>query len=340
MDGYMKKWALPFVVIITVSLFASAPVAADGPEQSDTCEEAPQLTEGVYTGQLTPEGYNLFRLDLDQGEYVTLTVEFDETDLDHIEMPTGPGDAEDSDAYGDHSEGDYNSDYNPTEETYSGVYYGGFDDGGEVEIWAEEPPICLQLESENGNGGSYTISVSAVNENEPPEIVSSEEAEELETEIDDLETENEDLEAEIDELETELENAEPTINVSVEPADQANFQVGGEMAVSVSSDNVSPSEVSIGFNDEEYVPTGGEAIIPIASAGLQTLSFEYGDTTETVSIDVADAETGDSSSSDNQDTAGDSDGEVSGGSGPGFGILGGLIAVLSLGLTALRQRKQ
>jgi len=328
----MRTLALGITALIVLSLVAMGSVAASGPEQVDRCDDAPVLSEGTHTGALTPEGHNLFRLDLSQGEYATVGVEFDERDLNRISTVRSLWDAEDSDAYGTWSEGDHNSEYQPEESSARGTTWGWFENGGEVEIWAEEPPVCVEIRTRDDNGGTYTMSI-AEGDNSLPEIVTTDEAEDLHDQIDSLESQNADLEDEIDALETELENAEVDINVMVEPAEQASFQVGTEMRVNIDAEGTSPSDVLVDFGGEQYTPTDGTAAIPLESVGTHEMTVEYGDKTETLTLDVDDEGTDDGSTAD-QDPGTDDDI-------PGFGIMVGLKALLAVtGLAVYQRTKQ
>ena len=128
--------------------------------------------------------------------------------------------------------------------------------------------------------------------------------------IESLEDEVDQLEDEIDQLEAELTDADVSIDVTVEPADAATFQVGGDALVSVESDDVEPSEVTVEVDGEAHTPNDGEATIPLTEPGEIDLAISYGDVTETVSLDVAQADTD------------DDDGL------PGFGPIAGVIALL------------
>lgn len=149
--------------------------------------------------------------------------------------------------------------------------------------------------------------------------------ESYEDEIADLEAELDAKEDEIADLEAELADADVSIDVSVEPEDAATFQVGGAALVSIESDDVEPSAVTIEADGEEYAADGGETSVPLTDAGELDLSVNYGDATESVSIAVQEADTDD-------DTADDDDDGM-----PGFGPIAALIAILgSLGF--LRHR--
>ncbi|WP_425548289.1 hypothetical protein, partial [Actinoplanes cyaneus] len=147
--------------------------------------------------------------------------------------------------------------------------------------------------------------------------------------IEELEAELEEREQEIAELEAELEDADVTIDVSVEPADQATFQVGGEMRVEVDAEGTASSDVTLDFAGQQYTPSDGEAVIPLESAGTQDLSIEYEGMTEVVTLDVA-TDDGTQPDTDEED-------QVAADDIPGFGFITALIALAGLLLLSRRQ---
>jgi len=118
------------------------------------------------------------------------------------------------------------------------------------------------------------------------------------------------------------------INVTVAPADGAAFVAGSEAEVTVQSSRVDPTAVSLQYQGESYAPgEDGRASIPLESSGTHDLVVEYRGVSETMSIQV--------------DGASEKGGtEKTTASGPGFGVVVAVLAVLSVGLLArVRQRQ-
>lgn len=133
--------------------------------------------------------------------------------------------------------------------------------------------------------------------------------------------------------------------MSVEPENQATYRVGGDMAVDVDAQGAPASDMALRFGGQEYaVDSDGHATIPLDSPGTQQLAVEYEDTSETVSIAVAEREeatTADGESSTDGETgdgeASDGDDGTVGGDGPGFGVGATLAALSGVGFLVHRR---
>lgn len=73
----IRKLALLLVVVLCSSLVTAPVHAAD--DYPENCEEAPVLTEGTYTGSLSPADEDAMIFDLDDGESVTVSLTWEET---------------------------------------------------------------------------------------------------------------------------------------------------------------------------------------------------------------------------------------------------------------------
>jgi len=177
------------------------------------------------------------------------------------------------------------------------------------------------------------------------------ELEDTEDQTSDLESELEDAEDRIATLEGELEDADVSIDVAVEPADAAEFRVGGEAIVDVGTADADPDDVVVEFADERHAVTDGEATLPLTEAGPQELTIQYEDGQESLVLDVADVdeESGDDSETDADDSETDDDGSETDAddpptdgadedSIPGFGLVGGLLAALVGAMLLARRR--
>lgn len=354
---------LAFVLTVTmvlslVAMSGTATAAQDAMSETttvaqdewpDNCDEAPIIDSGQYSGVIdTPNDEDYFRLRMDKGEYYGVNM------IVPIE--------EDKFRWDDHWSGSdpvSYSDLSNIELLFGtpGLPLGNIQPEIEtsMKVFAEEDGVhCFSVYERGDADVPYEWQMNLEkNDPEPAgfEITElQEENEELESEISELESQLEEKNERISELESQLENSDVTIDVSVEPEDQATLEVGGEMSVSVAADGASPSDVTLRFGGETYTPSGGGATIPLESAGAQELSIEYEDTTETVTLDVAQDDSSsddgtdagdtttddDASTSSDQDTS-DTDDGSSDGSGPGFGVGIALVAVVSLGV--LFQRK-
>ena len=315
-------------------------------------------TTGEYSGTLiSPGDVDSFEIQVEQGDYISVRA-------------VATSEAEDPVVRKTHTwittreEEGLSSMHEASVDTHRATLFPG--EEGTWEIWPEEDDtLCIAVFDRGGGDVPYEWKINLEENNPEPatfettelenevsqledELVDKEnQIDDLESELVDKENEIEALEEKIADLEAELEDADVTIDVSVEPADQATFQVGGEMRVEVDAEGTASSDVALDFAGQQYTPSDGEAIIPLESAGTQDLSIEYEGMTEVVTLDVAtdddtqpdtDEETvGDDTPPDTDEEAiGDED-QVATDDIPGFGFITALIALAGLLLLSRRQ---
>lgn len=380
----MKRTILISVIVLFVSATAVAPVVqpASAAEWEDECVNAKTVSDGVLEGRLSPSDTDAFLLDMDEGDYKEMRFEWNADRVDQVFFL-----AEDSYSYFSLAGLPANDAHDTAIGQNYDDYYVESVNGGDVsefELYAEEDEgtVCVQLRHRDDSATEWTLEIgdtqssTAVSKEHLQDLESTVESQEetiaelegtvtsqeeriteLESTVESREETVADLESQvsekddrIDELETQLENADVSIDVTVESQEAESFRVGGELSTSVEVDGGSPSDVSIGFDNEQYTPTDGTVDIPLESAGTHELSVTYGDATETVSLDVADADTGTDdagadggdSSTTEQATDGSTNGEGSAsddGTGTGFGTLVALVGLLSVSLLSLRRHR-
>lgn len=352
------------IVMIPLAGLSGTAVAAED-EWPGECDDAPILDSGTYTGSIdSPDDDDYFVLDMDKGEYYAMHVLVPD-EQDEFELSGYP--------FGRYSNAadDYNvpAIRNESDVEASGEELTNFRGGttARAEFWANEDGLfCFDVDDTGEGEIPYEWQISL--ERNDPEPASfevtdlQEENDELRSQVDALEENVSELESEVEakneriaELESRLEDANTTIEVTVAPEERASFEVGGEMRVTVDAEGASSSDVSLGFDGEEYTPSDGEAAIPLSSAGAQELSVNYEDETESVAIDVTadettdeaesgeDASDGDGSAangeseSDGESTSGD---DASGVGTPGFGIPSGLAGLVGAGYLLRRRRSE
>lgn len=326
-------------------------------------DEGPIVSSGEQSGTIqSPGDQDNFRVQLDHGEYLSIRASADDS-IDISMFPNSDNTVQEiSDVSvrggspGDLRTVHFNADLN-TEGTW--------------ELWAEDDIIaCISIEASDNEPDVPFEWILAIERNDPdpPEFspaddslldeIAELEAENtnlesdianlesdiasLEAEIGDLEAKNAELEAEIDDLEAELEATEDgdvIIDISVEPADAAEFIAGGEAIIDVDIAEASPEDVEIEFAGNQYITDGGQATVPLDSAGTHEMSFSYEDVEKTVLLDIANDDTDDDSDDtaspdhDAADTTPTDDDEF----GSGFGLAVGLIALLGMALLLGRQ---
>ncbi|AZH26014.1 hypothetical protein [Haloplanus aerogenes] len=139
---------------------------------------------------------------------------------------------------------------------------------------------------------------------------------ELESEVEELKDQTEELEAQ---LESAQESQEVSLEITVRPGEgQNNFVAGGVALVEVEAGSASLSQLQIEYRSGTYeVDQDGQIRIPLADTGQHEMKFVYGDTTESVTLNVQ-----------------HQDGQTNqtGGSAPGFGFGIAIATILCLGL--------
>lgn len=286
-------------ILILLSTIGVGPVSAGSPEQVDQCSVAPELEPGSHSSVMTPDGTDVFTIDtqLEPGDYIEFDFEFDESEFNEENILRMAGAIEEGDSLYGYSGVSYDDNYigddglSARGGAWSPIGAGGslfrfLDTDSTGELWAEESGSpCIMIFSRGNGAGEYSFSFD-VKKSGGEESEASTNIESLESEIESLESENTKLENRVKELEDELEDAEPEIDITVEPEGQARFKAGGQMAVTVESETIRPSDLSLQFNGEQYSLGGGEATIPLQSGGEQQLSVGYEGILETVTIDV------------------------------------------------------
>jgi hypothetical protein len=338
------------VVIATVGIVAQ-PVAADD-EWTGDCGEARTISPGAYSGTLSPNDQDSFAIDLPEGDYITIRLEWDTRNL------TGLSIIDDAFKYGgvEHEPEDEQESSSDMEGIYSeasfgpdgteGEWYSAGDAPAETTIYSEgEGPICVGLIATEG-AGDWRFSF-ARHDAEPPELVSQSElderSEQKDQRIAELESLLEQKNQTIARLENENDQTDENgpsgdtaiINVAVEPAgDRQNFISGGAAHVTANSENADWNEFSIEYKDGMYsVDEAGASVVPLTGTGEQQLTFHYQDTTETVNLDVQSQpdEQGDVSDQ-SDDTSDSNDAADVEGDGSGFGLPVTVLAILSVTL--------
>jgi PGF-CTERM protein len=362
----MRAVNISVAVLLVLSTVAVGTASAEPEWEPYDCDDAPTISPGTHSVSVGNDNGPVFTLDTSAGDRINFRVEeltgsvewarIGEIFKRNFDTDSWNEFPSQSDVLAGHASG---PDLNVDPGENAGESWGdtlNMPEGGSgaiVPTTNDDPCLVIWGWEETG-GVVFSFDI-----NDPaPDVLTASEAEEildenaelqnqidelesenaeLQNQIDELESENAELQNQINELETELENAEVSIEVSVEPEGQANFQVGGEMAVSISSDDVAASDITVRFGGEQYTPSGGEATIPLESTGTQQLNIEYQDMTETVTLDVADQDedtaTDDASTTDDNgstDESADDDGT-------GFGIVAALVALIGIGLLSHRQ---
>lgn len=244
---------------------------------------------------------------------------------------------------------------------------------GSGQLWLEADTLpCIAIWSEDTGAGAVTFSFD-VNSAEPPAIPDPDRVTELESKLQSrderidtlesrLENKNETIRQQgsrigaleerldarnetVDELRAELEATGSSeedggdsvnISVAVSPSDgQQNFVEGTTAQVEVRSTDVDPDEVSVEYGSATYdVDESGHVEVALAGAGTHEMGFVYGDSRETVSIEVQDSSDADALQS--RSARGDGDNSTTAVDGPGLGVLTGLAAVTLYSLVRRR----
>lgn len=378
-------WVIVGLTVIPI------PVTADD-AFSDTCVEAETISGGSYSDQLSPKDRDVFVLDLEKGDSVSINMSFEapsgdseftifglnkaavvraeETGDRRIELeehfePYGrtefvynhepdisyqgsflkdgsrarsihdirPETTGDNDGFVD--------DDNELVNHYSRFWHGPVGDT-EFQIFTEtDDPICIVLQTNSrSESGKWAFSM-AINDNAPPLIRGSGNADELRTEIERKNQRITELERQVENLQAQLESrqgdSDVTITVEVSPSGgQRSFVKGGTAIIDAQSELADLSQLEVQYRGNTYaVDSTGQAAIPLSATGEQELTFSYQGVSESVMLDVIPADEADSTGVSGS-TPGE-DGDII--PVPGFGVPIAIAAFLAFALLASRRRR-
>jgi PGF-CTERM protein len=362
----MRKLVLLVAVVVIVSVGAT-PVSAATQEDEwpEECDEAPIISDEEISGELsTSSDEDSFRVRFQEGQYLDISTDIpsDKSQNPVLSMFDNQGDGFTRVSFGDNLgiRGLQHGTTNDLEQ----ILLDGSKNSHSVELWAvtngfSENPLCITVREDDDEEWETPYSWELTIERSDPDVTLFEVRQledrivELQNRLDDagervsefeskLEEKNErinNLQSRVEELESQSSggsaNGDVTITVTVDPAnEQENFVEGGQAIVQADSESADVSDIQVEYGDGTYeMDSSGEVLIPLAQTGTQEVSLVYGDTTEQVSIDVqesGDSQQGDyrpSDDSQQQSTGGDNG---SSGEGPGFGIVIGVIALVSV----------
>lgn len=311
-----RVW-LPVVLVCIAMVGAAAtpvPVAAQD-DWPDSCGTDVQMVEpGAYSGTLSPNDEDVIRIDLDEGDYISYTLEIDSPSSEQsFFVQANDGSLTESD--GTQLEADTGPD--PTVVTLQAGATGFNMQPGDVQHRAyskRNDGLCMRLGSLNDGTGEWRFAFE-INEASPPPVGGGDNGEvaELEQELEEKNETIQEQEERIAELEAQLDAADGgqnvTINVEVQPGgDNQAYIDGGTAVVSADSEQADLSQMTVRYNGEDYRLMDGDLALTLQGTGMQELQFQYGDTTETAMIDVQESDSA-TATSDQDDGTSPSDGE-------------------------------
>ncbi|WP_277556227.1 PGF-CTERM sorting domain-containing protein [Halobaculum limi] len=293
------------ILLLVVSVgISSQPVIADD-QWSDRCSEAQVITEGNYSGMLSPNDYDVFKIKLDEGDYIQGKLSYDIERSDGINFrERGANDDGGLSEFSMTSENEWTRVAQPYD-VYDLVIDEERPEGevGEFRLFNEGPGdvVCVALESDNDGSTPWELSFS-MNDADPPELVARSEVSELESQIEEKDQRISELQSQLEQqnqtiAELKQDSGEVVINVNVAPEDsQENFVVGSEARITANSDTAEWNKFSIEYQGESYsVDSSGTATIPLSEAGEQDMTFRYENMAQEVSINVESQQGGEGS---------------------------------------------
>ncbi|ELZ22375.1 hypothetical protein C475_17723 [Halosimplex carlsbadense 2-9-1] len=339
-------------LLVIVSATAVAQPAAGTDEYPADCDEAPLVeTPTTLRGTIdVGSDVDSVRLEAQRGDYLSVRAMAGEgADTFVVSSPPDP-EINFRNESGAVEHIDLNT-YDYEREIAAGVE-------GTYEVWPQaDGVLCLQIDDEGTPERlpyDWRLSL-AENDPQPPEFVPA--SEELRDRVDALGSRVDEQQQRIERLQSLLDarnrtvselrsrlaaknetieglrsqssGDDVTIDVTVTPTDGGQTFVSGEKArVEAEADGAATANLVVEYGSGVYELGGaGSVAVPLAETGEQSLTVRYGETTETVSIDVA--------SSDPQSAASTPTGTA--GSGPGFGLVGAAVALLAGALFARRR---
>lgn len=335
------------VLVIGATVGIAQPVAADD-GYPESCNGAPVLTDGTYSDNLSPKDVDTFKLDLSEGDFVTITlqrenpdrydrsvpIEFDITPYNDTRYDNGEREAEWEKTWS------YTEPISPYGSTDGdpGLKYDTGEKQKQFKIFREggDGPLCLPMTSTDDDKYFRWSMSLAYNDGNPPELTSPERVSQLKSTIErknerigELNATIEAQEERIATLESRLNATQKQIEVEIRPEQNRSFHVGGTAVISASASATTLDNLSVQFDERsQVVGADGNAKFSLQQAGDQTLTLSYRDAVETVEINVDAVDTADDNRGDTTEADGDPD-STPGGSGPGFGVGLALLAVFT-----------
>jgi len=342
--GRAQPLLIALLVVASVGIVPGVAVADD--DWPDRCENASIIEPGSYSGQLSPQDYDTFKVRISDGDYLSFRIGMSNP---NARIQTLYHESQSEVSIPESSTGE------DRVWVAEGLYTDDENDDGVVEfdLYAQETGVfCFPLMDSEDTVTNWSMSFSQ-GENEPPELVTGQEYKNISNSVAQkdqrisereslLEQKNQtisELESRISELNSQSSNGsggDITIQVTVNPANgQQNFVEGGEAVVQAENENADVSEMSVEYGSNTYqLNSSGEVAIPLAQTGSQEMTLVYGDTTKQVSFEVQGQEGQNQQNQQNkQDTT------PTGTSGLGFGIVAVFIALLCSAFLLRRYRQ-
>lgn len=339
----IRPFLMLFFIVVGVGIVSGTAVADD--EWTGKCDNAEEISPGAYSGTLSPEDQDSFVVEIPQGDYINVRLEWENENLTGIQF------MDDAFKYGgveyehdSHQEStrDMEGKFSSASILYNGkgrdaVTPSPSDMPFETRVYSEgDGPVCLGVLAYEG-AGDWKMSFS-IQDEEPPALVDQHEAREIENEIEELESLLEQKNQTISELNSNSSNSDiggVDIDVTINPGNgQENFVEGGKAVIKAESENADISEMYVEYRDGIFqFDSSGKTIVPLSEIGTQELTLVYGNATEQASIDVQSR--GDQASQNPQNQEDENPTEMDG---SGLGVVAVMIALIGGMLLLSRYR--
>lgn len=290
------KRTLPFVILVVLAAgIGTQPAVADD-NWTEDCNSARTLEPGTYTGTLSPGDTDAFEIRIPEGDSVNVTLQRgnDEATFRFDEVLTGDrGDPSDvtvtEPAY---ATGEYRQNEDIVVEAFQET---GAENDVQFEIYHQNNGgVCLPLQTQYESASDWAISF-ARNDVKPPELVSPEEVQQLQTKLDrkdqrisELQTTVAEQKQRIKTLKTKLDNTTRPIEITVEPEQrEQSFTAGGTAIVTADAPDTVLARLTLDFGGESYtVGSDGRVAVPLEATGEQRMVFSYADARKSVTLNV------------------------------------------------------
>lgn len=322
----MIRKTVLIVIIIAITLPAVSGIVAADDKWPDRCHhQMRMLGPGQYSGTLSPSEYDYLKFDIPEGDFATVRAKTSSAGEDNRMSFSTPTTGTITDTDGTKLEPDKGPDPVINKVGRYGTKINVFPGKFKFRLYSEhEGPLCVSFATLDDQAGEWQISVTFSDETPPPIGGGSQDAVKTITALKSTITEQK---KRINELEAQLQKGGGiTIQVTVNPeGDSQSFVQGESAVVSAKSSNADLSKMQVRYKGNTYsVDDSGKAAIPLTQAGEQKLTFAYQGVTKSVTLSVASR----GQDSFNATAGGSSDGDIIPVSGPGFGSVPALIAII------------
>ncbi|WP_340102153.1 hypothetical protein [Salinibaculum salinum] len=160
----VRRASIAIILTVIIGMIAMTGPAAADDEWPSECDEAPVLSPGSYSGTLSPEDTDVFRVDLPSGDYISINLSFSSSDPEAI-LRYYVRDGSLSTTNGTEIEADETTQLDRSGTTSLEMYPSNFS----FRTYSEtNEPICVDFSTGGDHAGDWALSFTPTDETPPP----------------------------------------------------------------------------------------------------------------------------------------------------------------------------